>query len=436
MKKITADFIRQEVTRFGAVVAQTSLFHPCGLKLHSAGDVLGLPHAKGLRESFIDELVLADFREDPRKLLGLQQVPRHQVVPGDVLADDLRSHRNEIVLPAGTAMTADNLGRLQEISALAVPVRHRQLAALTERAQAYLSHCPAPEPGLKDGGTRVTRVAHVPGAGVRYLLIPQAKVLVAIEDDLLRIFLVNALTSEGHLVADRKSRADFTKGVEQVRPHLIILDLEGCEHVLPELREMSDTRIRTILVCAPEGRSAKVHNALLAGANDWMPRPPSRDLLAEKLQACQGLLGRRVHLPPSLRTERRAFPRTERKGGVGLKDPILPKPLTVPRADLLDASEGGLRIDYNRPDWPCSWAYTGGGVHPDHFWYTYAVENPLGRDLTVNFAGPRNEALERTARVVHVEPRDDVKDDLEVIGLRFTTSEGPASGPTPPRRMF
>jgi hypothetical protein len=167
-----------------------------------------------------------------------------------------------------------------------------------------------------------------------------------------------------------------------------------------------------------------------------MPRPPNRDVLNEKIQGCQGLLGRRVHLPPSLRNERRGSPRVERKGGVGLKDSALPKPLPVPRADLINASDGGLRIDYNRPAWPCSWAYTGHGVHPDHFWYTYSVENPLGRDLIINYPGPRNEALEKTARVIHVEPKDDVKDDLEVLGLKFTVPEDSSPGPTPPRRMF
>jgi len=435
MKKVTADFIRQEVTRFGAVVAQTPIFHPCGLQLHSAGDVLGLAHAKALRESFVDELALADFREDPRKALGIQQVPLHQVSVGDVLSEDLRSSRNEIILPAGTTMDAANLGRLQETSLLAIPVRHRQLSSLAERARSYLSHCPAPEARLKDTATRV-RNATQAAAGVRYLLIPQAKVLVAIEDDLLRIFLVNALTSEGHQVADRKSRTNYVQAVEEERPQVIILDLEGSEHVLPEIREMSDTRIRTVLVCSPDGRSAQIHNALLAGANDWMPRPPHRDLLNEKIQGCQGLLGRRVHLPPSLRSERRACLRVQRKGGVGLKDPVLPKPLPVPRADLIDVGDGGLRIDYNRPAWPCSWAYTGHGVHPDHYFYAYSVENPLGRDLTINFPGPRNEALERTARVVHVEPKDDVKDDLEVVGLKFTGGQESAPGPTPPKRMF
>jgi CheY-like chemotaxis protein len=436
MKKVTADFIRQEVTRFGAIVAQTAIFHSCGLKLHSAGDVLGLAHAKALRESFVDELALADFREDPRKALGIQQVPRHQVVPGDVLAEDLRSHRNQILLPAGTSMDADNMGRLQDANVLAVPIRHRQLASITERANAYLSQCPATDSRVKDAGTRVTRVRTESAVGVQYLLIPQAKVLVALEDDLLRVFLVNALNSEGHLVADCKSRTDYIKAIEAERPQVIILDLEGSEHVLPEIREMSDTRIRTVLVCAATGRSAKIHNALVAGANDWMPRPPSRDVLNEKIQGCQGLLGRRVHLPPSLRNERRAIPRVERKGGVGLKDPVLPRPLPVPCADLINASDGGLRVDYNRPAWPCSWAYTGHGVHPDHFWYTYSLENPLGRDLTVNFPGPRNEALERTGRVIHVEPKDEVKDDLEVIGLKFTEPQDTSPGPTPPKRMF
>lgn len=432
MKKVTADFIRQEVTRFGAIVAQSSVFHPCGQKLHSSGDVLTLAHAKALREAIVDDVVLADFREDPRKALGIQQVPRHQIVPGDVLAEDLRNHRSELILSAGTTMDAEGIARLQESPVLAVGIRHRQLAALTQRAQAYLAHCPPAGGGGVEAGTRVTRIASQSPSPVRYLLIPQAKVLVAVADDLLRIFLVNALASEGHQVTHRSSKLDFVRAVEQERPHLVLLDLEGSEFILPELRSMSDTRIRTVLVCAPEGRSAQVHNALLAGANDWMTRPPSRDQLNDKLQGCQGLLGRRVQLPPWLRSERRAGPREPGKGVVELRDPELGKPLPITRGDLMDRSAGGLRIDYNRPNWTCTWAYTGHGVHPNHFFYAYSAENPLGRNLLVSFPGPRNEVLERPVRVMHLAATE----DLEVLGLRFSDAPPAGANPAPVKRGF
>jgi hypothetical protein len=432
MKRITADFIRQEVTRFGAVVAQTSVFHPCGLKLHSTGDVLTLAHAKALREALVDDLVLADFREDPRKALGVQQVPRHQVVPGDVLAEDVRSHRNELIFAAGTEMEPDGISRLQDSPVLAVAIRHRQLPTMTERAQAYLAHLPAPEALPKESGTRVTRLATQAGPPVRYLVIPQAKVLVAVVDDLLRIFLVNALTSEGHQVAQRSSKADFIRGVEEERPQLVILDLEGSEYILPEIREMSDTRIRTILVCAPEGKSTQIRNALLAGANDWMPRPPNRDQLNEKLQACQGLLGRRVQIAPSLKAERRSSPREAAKGGVEFSDPGGTKPLPVTRADLMDRSAGGLRIDYNRPIWPTSWSYVGHGVHPNHFFYAYSAENPMGRDLLIRFPGPRNEMQERPVRVMHLTSTE----ELELLGLKFSDVAEPAPAPATIKRAF
>src|SRR5581483_9895416 len=170
------------------------------------------------------ELILADFREDPRKFLGVQQVPRHQVAPGDVLAEDVRNHRNDLILAAGAAVEADGLARLQDSPVLAVAIRHRQLPTMTQRAQAYLAELPAPSAG--ESGTRVTRVSVLSAAPVRYLLLPRAKVLVAIADDLLRIFLANALVSEGHEVAQRSNRVDFVRAVEEERPHLVILDLE------------------------------------------------------------------------------------------------------------------------------------------------------------------------------------------------------------------
>src|SRR5262249_53171831 len=130
MKKISADFLRQEINRLGAIVVETAVYHPSGTKLHKTGDALSLTHARMLREALLMDLYVAEFDEDvmsARKALGIQQVLPHQVVEGDVLAEDIRNVRNSLVLPAGKTMTAEDLDRLRGTHLLAIGIRHRGL---------------------------------------------------------------------------------------------------------------------------------------------------------------------------------------------------------------------------------------------------------------------------------------------------------------------
>jgi CheY-like chemotaxis protein len=137
----------------------------------------------------------------------------------------------------------------------------------------------------------------------------------SVTDDPLRIFVSNALQSEGHAVIERGSPADVAEVAKAERNvTVILLDLEESGQALAKLRADDSLRDAVILVCAKEGQHGPIHTALLTGANDWLPRPPSRDLLNEKIHGGQALLGRKVRLPPSLRAERR---RQDRRPGGG-----------------------------------------------------------------------------------------------------------------------
>jgi len=146
-----------------------------------------------------------------------------------------------------------------------------------------------------------------------------------------------------------------------------------------------------------------------------LPRPPSRDLLNEKIHGCQALLGRKVKLPPSLRVERRRQERKPGGGECGLKDPGAARVLPVISGEILDLGDGGLRIDYNLPNWPVPWAYMVHGVHPRHFFYTFAYSNPNGRDLVATIPGPAGRLVERPVRVCQIAPVG----ELEVLSLIF-----------------
>lgn len=430
MKEISADLLRLEINRVGAIVVETGLFHPSGVKLHAAGDVLGLDESRAIHAATFTKLFLQEFGEDERsarKSLGIEHVLPSKVVAGDVLADDIRKPDGTLLLAGGTTIDEAALPVVQSANLLAVPVRHRKLAALVKQAEDYLSKKPAGIAALKESGTRIMRIASASPAPVRYLLIPRARVLVGMTDDPLRTIIVNGLKSEGHDPVERKSAGAAVEDVFEVRPHVLILDLEECASALAKLRATEGVRNIIVLVCAADPKSAKLMDALYVGANDWLPRPPGRDLLNDRIKASQDLLLRKVQIAPALKSERRAASRPAVKGECTLKDPALGKPLPVFTAEIVDQTDSGIRIAYNVPRWPCPWAYTPHGVHPRHPYYAYSVANPMPRELRVAFRNAKGAAVEKTARVVHVSPQPN---GIEGMGLTFQTGDAPP----PPRQ--
>lgn len=417
MKELTTDFIRTEINRLGSLVVETALFHPSGVKLHSAGQPLTLAHSRFLHESGILKLYMLEFGEDERtarRSLGVEMVLPAKVVPGDKLAEDIRTPAGDLVLAAETVVDESMLSRIRTASILAVRIRHRRLAVLTKEAEGYLAINKDSMTGFKESVTRIMRM--VTSAPVRYLLIPRARILIGMADDLMRTLLRNALISEGHDVLERNSAGAAVDDAHQERPHILLIDLADALPVMGRIRGSEGLRNVTVLICAEAEKTSQIQNALYAGANDWIPRPPSRDLLSDRIKGCQDILLRRVEMTPSLGGERRKHPRDGVKGDCGLKDPAQSKPLPVTTGEIVDVSEGGLRIAYNVPRWPCPWAYSTHGVHPRHAFFPYAASNPMGTELRIDFPGPSGAFIERAARIVHLAPGPN---NLEVMGLAF-----------------
>lgn len=425
MKELTTDLIRLEINRLGALVVETALYHPSGVKLHSAGQSLTLAHASFLHESGIQKLYLVEFGEDERtarRSLGVEMILPGKVVPGDKLAEDIRTPAGDLVLAADTVVDEPMLQKIRTAGILAVRVRHRRLATLLKEAEGYLAVNKESTAGFKEPVTRIMRIASPAASEVRYLLIPRARVLVGMADDLMRTLVVNALTSEGHEVLERKSAAAAADDAHQERPHILLIDLAEALPVLGRIRGEDGLRDVAVLVCAEADKTSQIQEALYAGANDWIPCPPSRDALGDRLKGCQDMLLREVQMAPALGGERRRHPRSAAKGECGLMDPAQTKPLPVSTGDILDLSEGGLRIAYNLPRWPCPWAYSTHGVHPRHAFFPYAAANPMGQDLRVFYPGPDGTPIERPARIVHLGP---AVNNLEVMGLAFPAPAEP-----------
>jgi len=423
MKEITTDLLRLEINRLGALVVETALFHPSGVKLHSAGQPLTLAHARFLHESGILKLYMLEFGEDERtarRSLGVEMTLPAKVVPGDTLAEDIRTPAGDLVLGAETVVDESMLEKIRTASVLAVRIRHRKLPILMKEAEGYLAINRESTAVPKEAVTRIMRM--VTSAPVRYLLIPRARVLMGMADDLMRTLLANALKSEGHEVVERNSAGAAVDDAHQERPHILLIDLAEALPVLGRIRGNEGLRNLTVLVCAEADKTSQIQHALYSGANDWLPRPPSRDLLSDRIKGCQDLLLRRVLMMPSLGGERRRHPRDTAKGECALKDFTQSKPLPVSTGDIIDLSEGGIRIAYNVPRWPYPWAYSTHGVHPRHPFFPYAISNPMGQELRILFPGPGGASIEKIARIAHLAPG---VNNLEVMGLSFPGAAEP-----------
>lgn len=416
MREISFDALREEIFRLRGAVTLVRVHHFSGAKLHNAGSPLTSAEMQAMKETGLRALYFADGGEgelEAQRLLSTQIVDVRDLAIGDVLVDNIFDRGGEAVCPPGTFVDAPILeGELRGLTG-PVTIRKRGMKGGPEQANEYLARIPRYPPHPPRPDSTVTWAAEAAARPLRPILAPRAKVLVTLGDNFQRSLVMNLLAVEGHETIDRRwvdvSQAEFQRNNFDA----IILDLADAPSALQVLRKSDVFKSASVLVTAPEGRRSEVFKALTAGANGSLPVPFKRDVVLERLHSTIQAFGRPVKLKPAVFKERRT---QVREGGhmlAGLQDKFLSSPLPVKEATLLDVSDNGLRIEYRRPAWPVSHAYLAHGVHPQHFFFNYAKDNPLGRDLTVSFPQTMGRSLEGHAKFVHLSSYG----DFEVAGL-------------------
>lgn len=417
MREVSFDALREEILRLRGAVALTRVFHFSGTRLHDAGSPLTSREIQAMQQSGIQFFYFSDQGEselEAHRSLSTQIVDVQDLAIGDVLVDNIFDRGGDVVCPPGTFIDAPMLeGELKDLRG-PVTVKKRGMRGGPEQAGSYLSLIPSypPHPPRPDSNLAF---ADPTGRAFRPILAPRAKVLVTIHDDFQRALMVNICAVEGHEVFDRRwvdvTQSEFQKSVFDA----VILDLAEAHSALQVLRKSDIFKSVAILVTAPEGRKSEVFKAITGGANGSVPLPVKRDVLLEKLHGTIQAFGRQPKLKPTLLKDRRA---QLREGGhmvCALQDKFLTGALPVKEATLLDVSDNGLRIEYRRPAWPVSHAYMAHGVHPQHFFFNYAKDSPLGRDLSIALPSVGGRSLEGMAKFVHLSHYG----DFEVAGLVF-----------------
>ncbi len=423
MREVSVEFLKEEAIRLGAVVVGTRVLHPSGLKVHGPGEALTISHVKLLQELGIRTLVLLEPGEGEQaalRALSSEMVRKADLAAGNVLAEDVRGADRALVAPAGAVLDPDLLRKIHLAAGEQVTIRRRGLEAGLLQARQYLGALPPAAAHGPRPDTRVTQATRLQTVPVRPLLVPRARVIVCIRDDFHRAVLLNTLSGEGHEVSEHREADAAAKAAANTRPDVLLVDLADALPACRTVRAVEEARAVSILVCAPEGRTAEVHQAVLRGANDSLPFPPRREALLEKVRGAMQAMGRASGVKPAVQTDRRRAAREPGHFVCGLADKFISKPLPVTSATVLDVGEGGIRIEYAAPLLPNPFAYAGHAVHPAHFWYNYSKSSALGRDLTVTIPAPGATPLEAFARFVHVARSR----DYEVAGLVFQRVRG------------
>jgi len=423
MREVMVEFLGAEAVRLGAILVQKPVYHPSGVRLHSPGDSVAPDGAALMRKLGMKSLYILEPGETEFKALSaldVEKVEARALVAGDVLAGDLRGPDGAVIASSGGILDAALLKKAAGAGARPVAIRRRGGEAAQKQARDYLAlRPPAPPKGVRTD-ERVTEFIRTALIQVRSLLVPFARIAVGVGDDFSRAVALNTLAGAGYEVKEWQASEPALEELRSWRPHLLVIDLEAALGLCLPLRQLAELRDTAVLVCAEDGRKAEVTSVLLDGANDSVHRPPPPDMLLYKARVCMQAMGRAVNLRPAILMERRKGPRNPAKSPCALADPSLPKPMAVTSATVVDFHEGGVRIEYAPPDWPCRHAYLPHGVHPRHFLFDYAKTNPEGRALAVAFAPPRAAKQERAARVVHVE----LSGNSEVAGLAFLREPG------------
>ncbi|HVR85862.1 MAG TPA: hypothetical protein VMU54_16200 [Planctomycetota bacterium] len=423
MREVTVETLRGEVIRLGAVLTETRVLHVTGARLHAPGSVLGPAEIRSLQETGIKSVYLLESGETElgaQKELSTEAVEAFSLAVGDVLLEDLRDHTGRVALPAGTIIDPVMLQGGIPGGTGRIKIRRRGLRGGDEQVKAYLSRLPPAAARTPRPDSRVTRISEAAAASLKALLVPRARVLVTVADSFQRAFILNTFASEGHEVFDRRW-ADVSPGdLHQMKLDALVIDLAEVPTALPMLRRQDLFHGLAVLVAGAEDRKAEMYKALAAGANGTLPLPPRRDVLLERLRGTIQALGRRVSVKPSVSRERRL---QGREGGhfvCQIADPFLKTPLPIKHVTALDLGDNGMRIEYARPVWPQPHAYLAHGVHPQHFCFNYAKDNPLGRDLTITMPPAGGREMQLSAKFVHVS----LNSEYETAGLVFHRVKG------------
>lgn len=426
MRDIAAALLREEISRLGALLCDTDVYHPSGVRLHGFGDAIGLEHAKRIYSLGMHTLFVLDPGEDVKTavaaLLPDETLPAYMVA-GDIPAQDVRAEDGTLLAPGGAPVTADVLALLRARLPRTAILRVRD-ESYAKPPQTYLKETGADVPDPTRPDTRVLRAARQRSREIWTYFVPRARVLVALAGDFDRSLASNTLRGAGHEVLEGNAGREGVELCREAKPDVVLVDLAEAEAFAFALRAALPRLDPIVFVLTPDPKTPEIGRALEAGANAVIQKPLVPDALVERIRSALLLLGRSFRYPPLVLKNRRSVERRAMQAEITLRSVGSgASSLPLSAAAVKEWGPSGALIDYNRPKKTLPWAYMPHGVHPGHFWHRHAVRTPGAVPLEVVVTTARKSVIGSLARVAWVRPTI----DGECAGLVLSPKQGPGA---------
>jgi chemotaxis family two-component system response regulator PixH len=250
---------------------------------------------------------------------------------------------------------------------------------------------------------------------------PHPLVLVADDDHNLRKILCIFLKNAGYEIVEATNGREALALTRSQRPDAVLMDiqmplLDGFS-VCKALKDDPDTKRIPILICTARNRKEDLVAAIKSGAEDYIIKPFTREIVLGKVEKALGSRGQpsssRLMLPVERRDSRRKVAGWSLSWGGQSQGGLAP----VYKTRVYDISLKGLSFEFLRCD-ICT-GYEQGTVHPLCLFAKHAKRFTESHPLDFVLSIRKDIVLEVQGRIAHIFQWAD-HPSTEKVGVMFT----------------
>jgi CheY-like chemotaxis protein len=251
-------------------------------------------------------------------------------------------------------------------------------------------------------------------------MVNLAKVLVVDDDINLRRIVSLFLRNANFEVIEAKNGKEAIEMAVSQGPDLVLLDvmmpvMNGFE-VCRVLKMRQETKDIPIIMCTARSTKEDLVEAIKGGADSYIVKPFTKDVLLRKVEEMLGLRAER-RLKETTILERRGARRKEVEWSLSwgsFKETKIP---TIYKSRIINISSIGLAFEFPR----CSTCtgYEQGTVHPQCILANYAARFKESKELDLLISSSENTIIESKGKIAHIyQPLE--FHHKEIVGIGFT----------------
>ncbi|OHB74008.1 MAG: hypothetical protein A2W17_02600 [Planctomycetes bacterium RBG_16_41_13] len=253
------------------------------------------------------------------------------------------------------------------------------------------------------------------------MAIVKGKVLVADDDMNLRKVIGLFLENAGYKVIEARNGKEAVELTNENMPDAIILDvmmpvMDGFS-ACTQLKESADTKHIPIIMCTARSRKEDIVSAIKGGAEDYIVKPFTKDILLQKVDKVIKLKVKSDTAKVAV-GDKRESPRKHTRWTIswGARIGGAEKLPVEYKSRVLNISLKGLAFEFNRCE-TCT-GYEKDSVHPQCLLAPYAFRFKEAQQLDLVLSISKDIIIETKGKIAHVyQPPETPK--TEVVGVNF-----------------